>query len=110
MFITLASCYSCSLQLVVSKSIFIVIVENFRKGRCITTHMERFLRGILKGWQGLQDQPLELGNPIMKISLHQVLVMRGMMGFQIHHLSHALTFYVMQGSLMISCSLCRGLV
>ena len=28
----------------------------------------------------------------MKISYHQALVMRGMMGFQTHHLSHALIF------------------
>ena len=37
-------------------------------------------------------------------------VTRGMMEFQIHHLSHALTFCVIQGSLMISCSLSRGFV
>jgi hypothetical protein len=104
----LATPYSSSLHLFVSKSLFMWFVKNFRKGKWTTTLMEKSLKEKHQGHQGLRDQLLDLGHPTMKILCHQALMMRGMMEMRIHQPSLVLIFCVMQGSLMISYSLLTG--
>jgi hypothetical protein len=68
------------------------LLKNFRKGKWITTLIEKSLREKHQGLQGLQNQPLDLEHPTMKILCHQALVIRGMMEMHIHLLSLVLTF------------------
>ena len=64
--------------------------ENFRKGGWIILPMEKYFREKHQGQQGLQDQLLNLGDPIMKILLH-LAFMRGMMEMHVHLISLELT-------------------
>ena len=91
MFSCPTSAYSVSLQLFVLNPFFTSLAKNFRKGRWTTTPLGTSFKENQEGQQGPQDPLLNIGNPIMRTSLHLALV-RGMMGMQMHPLSLVLTF------------------
>jgi hypothetical protein len=66
------------------------LVKNFRKERWTTITMEKSFKENQEGQQGLQDPLPNIGNPIMRISLHLALE-RGMMGMHMYPLSLVLT-------------------
>ena len=91
MFSSPTNTYSVSLKLFVLEIIFMRLAKNFRKGRWTTTPLGTSFKVNQEGQQGPQDPTLNIGHPIMRTSLHLVLV-RGMMGMQMHPLSLVLTW------------------
>jgi hypothetical protein len=64
---SLVTPYSGSLHVSVSKSYFMRVVKNFRKGRWTITPMEKCLKEKHQGHQGLQDPLLNIRYLTMKI-------------------------------------------